>query len=174
MYDGAASCMLASTSLFVTIFSSPVLASHVPTIRSSGFPIWHLFMPSVVLVLPNPHTRPHPKKKVVLQLPGNNHQSTCQEPSLSICDRQLWHRIRSQVSKTGLCISSVLPFRLLTWPPINLEFNRFLLADRVRETSTLVFCRRSNAITRRIGRGNSRLSHWRSLVLPKKAGCLQR
>lgn len=111
---------------FVTVFSnsSPVTRQprfHYPVL---GFPIWHIFIPGVVLVLPDQ------EKSWFHNCPGNNHQSTCQELSCQFATASFPTRIRSQVSKTGLCISSVLPFRLLTWPPIDLEFNRFSLVDR--------------------------------------------
>jgi len=50
---------------------------------------------------------------------------------LSICDRQLFRtEFGRKCPKQGYASHLVLPFRLLTWLPIDLEFNRFSLADR--------------------------------------------
>jgi hypothetical protein len=128
-----ACCWLA----FQLIFCHSIFSNSSPVTRQPrshylvlGFPVWHFFMPGVVLVLPNPQTRPRPRKKVVLQLPGNNHQSKCQELSFQFATASFRTEFGLKCPKTGLCISSVLPFGLLTWPPIDLEFNRFSLADR--------------------------------------------
>jgi hypothetical protein len=108
----------------------PPLDSHVPTISPrvsylARLHAWRCF------VLPNPHTSPRLRKSGSRQLPGNNHQSTCQESPVKFATARFSHRIQSQMSKTGLCISVVLPFsgsqrgRLSTWGP-----NLFSLVDR--------------------------------------------
>jgi hypothetical protein len=115
-----------STSLFVTVFSnsSPVTRQPRSHYLVLGFPIWHLFMAGVVLVTPDLVQ----EKGGSAIAPRNNHQSTCQELSCQFAIASFHTEFGFKCPKTGLCISSVLPFRLLTWPPIDLEFNRFSLA----------------------------------------------
>jgi len=105
-------CRLASSLLFVPEFSSVSPVTRQP--RFLGFPIWHIFRPGVVLVLPNPHNQTSSKKKswfhncqgTITNQHAKNSLVNLRPPAFS-------HRIRSQVSKTGLCVSSCAPFQAL-------------------------------------------------------------
>jgi hypothetical protein len=109
----AACCRLASSSLFchsIFQFKSRHSTAMFP-LSVLGFPIWHVFMPGVVLYCPILKLDLGLRKRWFPQLPGNNYQSTCQESPSQFATARFPHRIQSQVSKTGLCTRLCSLFR---------------------------------------------------------------
>ena len=107
----------------------PPLDGHVPTISPpvsylARLHAWRCF------VLPNPHTRPRLRKKWFPQLPGNNHQSTCQESPSQFATARCRTEFSRKCPKQDYVLGCALFFGLLTWPPIDLGLNLFSLADR--------------------------------------------
>ena len=108
----------------------PPLDSHVPTISPRVSYLAHLHAWRC-FVLPNPPTSPRLRKKWFPAIAGE--QSPINVPRIpsQFATARFSHRMQSQMSKTGLCISVVLPFsgsqrgRLSTRGP-----NLFSLVDR--------------------------------------------
>ena len=101
----------------------PPLDGHVPTI-SPRLHAWRCF------VLPNPQTRSRLRKKWFPQLPGNNHQSTCQESPSQFATARCRTEFSRKCPKQDYVLGCALFFGLLTWPPIDRGRNLFSLADR--------------------------------------------
>src|SRR4051794_13417085 len=131
--------------------SSPVTRPATFPVSGPGFPVWHLFMHGVGFWCCPIHLV---QEKVDPQLPGNNHQSTCQDLSYQFATANFRTEFSRKCPKQDYPSRLLLPFRALNRGRLSTgSCKRFSLADRSLRRQQWFSAGEANAITRYIGRG---------------------
>jgi hypothetical protein len=95
--------------------SSPVTRQPRSHYSVLGFPIWHIFMPGVVLVIAQSSHQTSSKKKVGSTIAREQSPINMPRTLLSICPPAFSHRIRVASVQNRVMHLVCAPFSVLTW-----------------------------------------------------------